>query len=148
MKKTLQLFSLCLIIIIAVISTTAFAAAPGDSADPQANSYIWKTTVGIVPLGSGKIEVDFSVTGTAKPMPDIGATHVDIYNATGKCVKTYVYTAPGYEYMIGHNKFSHTASVTYQGVSGQRYYAIVSFYAGEMGVAGGGDSLKSPAIYA
>lgn len=130
-----------------MVSTTAFAAAPTDTANPQSNSYIWTTTVGIVPLGNGKIEVDFAVTATGK-MPDVGATHVQIFNESGKCLKIYRYTDLGYEYMIGHNRVSQTASVTYQGVSGQRYYAIVSFYAGEMGVAGGGHSTVSPAIYA
>lgn len=146
MKKLLKSFSLCLIIV-AMISTTAFAAAPSDPADPQANSYVLKTTVGIVPLGSGKIEIDFSVTAMRK-MTDVGATKVTVYNESGKAVATYRYTDPGYGYMMGHNTIKHTASVTYQGVSGQRYYAIVSFYAGDLNGSGGGASLKSPAIYA
>ena len=137
MKKFLKSCSICLIIM-AMISTTAFSAAPNDPADPQSNSYILKTTVGIAPLGGGKIEVDFSVTGMGK-MADLGVTHVQIYTANGQCVKTYTYTDPGYAYMIGHNRFTHTAGVTYQGVSGQRYYAIVSFYAGNLKGAGGGD---------
>ena len=147
MKKTLKSFSICLLII-AMISTTAFAAAPGDPVDPQANSYIWKTTVGIAALGGGKIEVDFSVTAAGKKMPDIGATRVTIYNESGKSVAIYRYTDPGYKYMMGHNSSTHTASVFYQGVSGQRYYAIVTFYAGEMGVAGGGHTHISTIITA
>lgn len=147
MKKLIKSFVICFIMI-AMVSTTAYAAAPGDSADPQANSYIFKTTVGIAPLGDGEIEVDFSVTGTGKRMPDIGATRVTIYNESGKTVKIYRYTDPGYDYMIGHNKYSHTASVFYQGVSGQRYYAIVTFYAGNLNGAGGGDSLESALIMA
>lgn len=147
MKKFLKSFSICLIII-AMVSTTAYAAAPGDSAEPQSNSYILETTVGIASLGGGKIEVDFSVTANGKPMPDIGATHVDIYTANGQCVKTYTYTDRGYGYMIGHNSFTHTASVFYQGVSGQRYYAIVTFFAGTLGGSGGGASLESALIMA
>lgn len=146
MKKFIKTFSLCLIII-AVISTTAFAAAPDDPVDPQSNSYIWTTTVGIVPLGSGKIEVDFSLTAMGK-MTDLGATRVTIYDESGKSVKIYRYTDPGYDYMIGHNKYSHTATVTYQGVSGQSYYAIVSFYAGNLNGAGGGHSMESALIRA
>ena len=146
MKKFIKTFSLCLIII-AMISTTAFAAAPNDPVDPQSNSYIAKTIVGIVPLGSGKIEVDFSVTTMGK-MADLGATHVQIFNESGKCVKIYRYTDPGYDYMIGHNKATHTATVTYQGVSGQRYYAIVTFYAGDLNGAGGGHSMDTPIITA
>lgn len=90
MKKFFKSFFICLIII-AMVSTTAFAAAPNDSVDLQANRYVLKTTVGIVALGSGRIEVDFSVTAAGK-MPDVGAMYVDIYNASGKCVKTYYRT--------------------------------------------------------
>lgn len=146
MKRIIKTFSICLIMI-AMVSTTAFAAAPSDPVDPQANSYIFKTTVGIVPMGGGKIEIDFSVTAMGK-MTDVGATRVAIYKEGGTRVAEYWYTDPGYAYMMGHNRVSQTASVTYQGVSRQRYYAIVSFYAGEMGVAGGGASLGSAIITA
>ena len=146
MKKILKSCSICLVII-AMISTTAFAAAPTDPVDPQSNSYILITTVGIVPLGSGKIEVDFSLTAMGK-MTDLGATRVTIYDESGKSVKIYRYTDPGYDYMIGHNKATHTATVTYQGVSGQSYYAIVTFYAGNLNGAGGGAALQSPTITA
>lgn len=146
MKKFLKSFSICLIII-TMISTTAFAAAPNDPVDPQSNSYIWTTTVGIVPLGSGKIEIDFSVTATGK-MTDLGATRVTVYKENGTIVATYIYTDPGYGYMIGHNKSTHTASVTYQGSTGQRYYAIVTFYAGNLNGSGGGASLGSAIITA
>lgn len=146
MKKTIKSFSICLIII-AMISSTAFAAAPGEPDNPQKNSYIALTTVGIVALGDGEIEVDFAVTATGK-MPDVGAMFVDIYNESGKCVKTFWYTDPGYSYMIGHNKGMHVGSVFYQGVSGQRYYAIVTFYAGNLNGSGGMASLQSPTIYA
>ena len=147
MKKFIKSFAICFIIV-AMVSTTAFAAAPGEPDSPQKNSYIWSTTVGIVPLGSGKIEVDFSVTATGKRMPDIGATHVQIYTANGKCVKTYTYTDSGYGYMMGHNDYTHTATVTYQGISGQRYYAIVTFYAGDLNGSGGGHSHISTIVTA
>lgn len=146
MKKTFKSFSLCLIII-AMISSTAFAAAPTEPDSPQKNSYIFKTTVGIVALGEGEIEVDFAVTATGK-MIDVGAMCVDIYNTSGKCVKTFWYTDPGYGYMMGHNRVSQTASVFYQGVSGQRYYAIVTFYAGDLNGSGGMASLGSAIITA
>ena len=146
MRKLFKSFSICLIII-AMINTTAFAAAPNDPVDPQANSYIAKTTVGIAPLGNGKIEIDFAVTAT-NLMPDVGATRVTIYREGGTIVATYIYTDPGYGYMMGHNRVSQTATVTYQGVSRQRYYAIVSFYSGNLNGSGGLASLRSPAIYA
>ena len=145
MKKVINSISICFIVVF-MLSTMTFAAAPNDSGDPQANSYIAKTTVGIAALGNGKIEIDFSVTATGRKT-DVGATRVAIYKEGGTCVASYWYTDPGYGYMMGHNTPKHTASVFYQGVTGQRYYAIVSFYAGDLNGAGGGDSLRSPAIY-
>ena len=111
MNKIFKSFSICLIIM-AMVCTTAFAAAPSEPDIPQKNSYILKTTVGVAALGDGKIEVAFSVTAMGK-MPDIGAMYIDIYNESGKCVKTFWYTDAGYEYMMGHNTIKYTKSVTY-----------------------------------
>ena len=61
---------------------------------------------------------------------------------------THTYSDPGYSYLMGHKKSSHTASVTYPGTIGEKYYAVVHFYAGERGVAGGGDSQSSAIITA
>lgn len=146
MKKILKSFFICLIMI-AMVSTTAFAAVPNDSVDPQSNSYIAKTTVGIAALGGGKINIDFSVTAMGE-MPDVGATRVTIYREGGTIVATYIYTDPGYGYMMDHNSAKHTASVTYQGVSAQRYYAIVTFYAGNLNGSGGGHAMYTPIITA
>lgn len=135
MKKLLKSCSICLIIII-MISTTAFAAAPGDLAAPQSNSYIWKTTVSPVALGNGVIEVDCGVTGTGR-MDKIGISRIDFYKADGTHVEGHYYTESGYEYMMDYNSGKHNAGVSFQGVAGQRYYAIVHFYASKGNGAGG-----------
>lgn len=135
MKKLLKSCSICLIIIV-MISTTAFAAAPGDPAAPQANSYIWKTTVSPVAVGNGVIEVNCSVVGTGT-MDKIGINRIDFYKADGTHVEGHYYTESGYGYMMGYNSGKHSATVRFQGVSGERYYAIVGFHAGKGNGAGG-----------
>ena len=135
MKKLLKSCFICLIII-AMISTTAFAAAPNDLATPQANSYILKTTVAIVALGNGVIEVDCGITGTGR-MEKIGTYWIDFYKEDGTHVEGHYYTESGYEYMMGYNAYNHHASVRFQCVPGQRYYAIVYFHAGKGNGSGG-----------
>lgn len=136
MKKLLKSCSICLIII-AMINTTAFAAAPNDPADPQANSYILQTTVAIVALGNGVIEVDCGVTGTGR-MEKIGIASIDFYQEGVKTpLESHFYTEPGYEYLMDYNSGSHTVGVQFQCDPGEYYYAIVGFHAGKGNGAGG-----------
>lgn len=145
MKKLLKSCSICLIII-AMINTTAFAAAPNDLADPQSNSYIWKTTVAIIALGNGMIEVDCGVTGTGR-MEKIGISRITFYKADGTRLEEHSYTEPGYEYLMDYNTGSHHVGVQFQGVAGESYYAIVSFQAGK-GNGSGGHQMGSAIITA
>ena len=135
MKKILRSCSICFIIIV-MISTTAFAAAPGDLAAPQSNSYILKTTVSPVALGNGVIGVYCGVTGTGI-MDKIGISRIDLYKENGTHVDGHSYTEPGYEYLMGYNKSNHNAGVQFQCEPGQSYYAIVHFYASKGSGAGG-----------
>lgn len=135
MKKVLKSVSMCFIIT-AMLTAGAFAAAPVEPMQPQASEYISETTTAIEALGGGKVEVDFSITAT-KPMKDVGALQVDIYEVDVKDpVWSHYYTNPGYGYFMGHNTSSHTESVLYYGEKGHQYYGYVTFYAGEDGVAG------------
>lgn len=132
MKKLLRSCSICLIIV-TMLSTMAYAAHP---ADPQANSYILKTKVSIVALGNGVIEVDCGVTGTGT-MDKIGISSIDFYKEDGTPVESHSYTEFGYEYLMDYNSGSHHVGVQFQGVSGERYGAIVHFYASKGNGAGG-----------
>lgn len=145
MKKLLRSCSICFIIIV-MISTTAFAAAPSDLTAPQSNSYIWKTTVSPVALGNGVIEVDCAVTGTGR-MDKIGISYIEFYKADGTRLEAHSYTEPGYEYLMDYNSGKHSVAVLFQGVPGQRYYAIVYFHAGK-GNGSGGFVMESSVVVA
>ena len=142
MKKVLRSCSICLIIVV-MLSTTAFAAQP---AGPQANHYISKTTVSPVALGNGVIEVDCGVTGTGK-MDKIGISYIEFYKADGTRLESHSYTEPGYEYLMNYNSFKHNAGVLFQGSPGESYYAIVYFYASK-GNGSGGYQMGSSVITA
>lgn len=132
MKKILRSCSICLIIVV-MLGTTAFAAQP---AGPQSNSYIAKTTVSPVALGSGVIEFDCAITGTGR-MDKIGISRITFYKADGTRLESHSYTEPGYEYLMGYNTFKHSVGIPFHGVAGESYYAIVGFYAGKGNGAGG-----------
>lgn len=135
MKKVLKSVSICFIVA-AMMTAGAFAVVPIDPDKPQASEYISETTTAVVALGGGKIEFDFDITAT-RPMKDVGALWVDIYKV-GKSepVWSHYYKDSGCGYFMGHNRTSYTFDVTYTGDIGSTYYAYVTFYAGEHGVAG------------
>lgn len=136
MKKVLKSVSICFIVA-AMLTGGAFALAPAKPDRPQASEYILETTTGIIYLGGGKISVDYDITATRK-MNDVGALRVDIYEVgVTKPVWSHHYEDLGYGYLMGHDTGSYSRSVTYdKAESGRTYYAYVTFYAGEHGVAG------------
>lgn len=136
MKKVLKSVSMCFIVA-AMLTGGAFALAPVKPDQPQASEYIAQTTTGIIYLGGGKISVDYDITATDE-MKDVGALRVDIYEVgVTKPVWSHHYEDLGYGYLMGHNTSSYSRSVTYDKAEpGHEYYANVTFYAGEHGVAG------------
>ena len=145
MKKLLKSCSICFIIVV-MISTTAFAAAPSDLAAPQSNSYIAKTTVAVGTPGNGVIEVACSITPTGV-MEKVGIRKIEFYRADGTFLESHRYTDPGYEYLMGYNTFKHNAVVQFQGVAKESYYAIVYFYASK-GNGSGGYQMGSSVVVA
>ena len=135
MKKALKSISICFIVA-AMLTGGTFALAPVKPDQPQASEYIFKTTTAAGALDDGYIEFDFTITAT-RPMKDVGALEVQIYKVGNSSpVWSHYYTDPGYGYFMGHNRTSYTFDVTYHGDIGSKYYANVTFYAGENGVAG------------
>lgn len=136
MKKVLKSLSICLIIA-AMLTGAALAAAPAEPDRPQASKYISGTSTAVKALGDGKVRFSFSITAT-DAMKDVGASYVDIYEVGNDSspVKTCYFKSSAYDYIMGHNTCSHSAGVTYFGEKGHEYYANVTFYAGQYGVAG------------
>lgn len=142
MKKLLKSCSICLIIVV-MLSTTVHAAQP---ADPQSNSYISKTTVGVGAPGNGVIEVACGITGTGT-MEKIGIRKIEFHKKDGTLLESHQYTEPGYEYLMDYNSAKHNAVVQFQGTAGESYYAIVYFHAGK-GNGSGGVIMESSVIKA
>lgn len=118
-----------ILIIACFFSTFSFAA------EPRASSYIISKSASITAQGGGTIKITFTITATGT-MTKLGAQTIDLYDSDGY-VCTFRYTNSNYSNMMGYNDFYHNSYVTYNGVSGETYYAIVSFYAGN---SSGGDT--------
>lgn len=122
-KRILRSISVILVIVFLV-------SAPVHAMAAEARASAWFTGYGasIVASGNGKINIEFRVVGTGT-MTKLGASTIDIYKSNGTFVKTISYTASGNGYMMGYNTAFHSGSVPYSGVAGQKYYAVVNFYA-------------------
>lgn len=124
MKKYIRLISLILAFI-TMFSTICYASVP-ETYEPDASYYIDGRYASCSAVGGGKIKVYFEVNGTML-LNMIGATTIDVYKSNGTPVASYSYY--NYPSMMGYSSYYHTGYVTYQGVSGQSYYAVVNFYA-------------------
>ncbi len=122
-KRLLRSISVILVIVF-LISTPVQALA----AEARASAWFTGYGASIVASGNGKINIEFRVVGTGT-MTKLGASTIDIYKSNGTFVKTISYTASGNGYMMGYNTAFHSGSVPYSGVAGQKYYAVVNFYA-------------------
>lgn len=108
------------------LGSFAFAAAP-SVIEPQASNYIASKTAYIYKNGGGSISLCFGITATG-PMTLLGTTRIELYTAAGRLMK--IYTSSSYENMLVTNRYTYNSYVTYPGVSGESYYAVMTFYAG------------------
>jgi len=135
MKKTI-------IKTLSIVLVLVFCLTPIASASVLASDFIYSSSISAVATGSGKVDFKFSITATGK-MTEIGVTKIEVKNSSGVTVKTFRNTDRDYSFMIGTNKTTHSGTVTYQGVSGNKYYAIAYFKAAN---STGSDTASVPSI--
>ena len=122
-KRILRSISVILVIVFLV-------SAPVHAFAAEARASAWLSGYGasVVAAGNGKIKIEFTVVGTGT-MTKLGASLIYIYKSDGTRVATISYATKGNEYMMGYNKAYHSGSVPYSGTAGQKYYAVVTFFA-------------------
>ena len=109
-------------VLLMIASTAAYAA------DVRASAYISSKGGGIIATGSGNMLIEFSVTATGM-MDKLGASVIHIYNEDDVLEATIRYTDPGCSDMMTTSDYSWDGEVTWEGVSGEGYYAVITFYA-------------------
>lgn len=125
MKKRM-ISLLCVVCVLLSMPGLACAA----DITPRASDYFSCTDVRAYAEGGGEILIEIDVDATHM-MQEVGAEYVFIYEEQSdgdfECVYTFRKTEhPG---MVEYNSFFGYVDVTYQGVSGTRYYALVACYA-------------------
>lgn len=122
-KRILRSISVILVIVFLV-------SAPVQALAAEARASAWLSGYGasVVASGNGKINVEFRVVGTGT-MTKLGASLIYIYKSDGTRVATISAATKGNEYMMKSNTAFHSGSVPYSGVAGQKYYAVVTFFA-------------------
>lgn len=132
-KRYARFFSMIAIVLVLafVMPIPSYAAVP-DTVEPLASDYLISYTSYIGPVGDGKVQVWFRVTGKGY-LADIGTTIIRLYESTDNenwtRVKTFLYE--DYSNMLSHNDSHHMSYVEYQGVAGRYYKAYVCIWAGD-----------------
>ena len=96
--------------------------------ETRASAYIAVKSGGITPTGNGSMRVFFDLTATGM-MDKLGASAIHIYTDDEELAAEIQHTDPGCSNMMTTNNYSYGSSVNWQGVSGERYYAVITFYA-------------------
>ena len=125
MKK--RFFSLlCAVLLVASLSTAAFAANAGA----RASDYFSATSARAYARSGGKIlfEIDVDATHT---MQEVGASEIYVHEQQddGSWEIVYTFTKEAHPYLIETNSIGGYVDATYQGTVGKNYYAVVAFYA-------------------
>ena len=124
-NKSLRVISMILVLSALFVFSAAAAYIPPDS--PDASAYINSYSVSIINGGSGKLKVQFDITGTGT-MTKIGASCITIYKSNGDYVATIWHTDSGRSGMMGSNKAYHSDLESYTVTPGS-YYVKITFYA-------------------
>ena len=124
------------------VTSPVFAVNNGkDAVQPMSSSYI--SIYGASISGSdGTVTVSFNITAKSK-MTSLGATSVQIKKSAGATVKTFYSSSTSG--MMGSNRTYFSGSVSYTGISGHKYYAVINYKAAN---ASGSDTCSYTTAYA
>lgn len=130
-KKCYFIRIVACILVLSLLAPVGASAAVPEAVTPMASSYLAAYNAYICAMGSGKLEIWYSVTGTGT-WADIGVLTIYLYESTDNSnwywVTTFLHER--YDTMLAHNTFAHMSHVDYQGVAGRYYKAYVCIWAG------------------
>lgn len=123
---------LCLVFTL-IIPATANAATV-EPVMPAASYYLDSYNTYICDMGSGSLQIWFSVMGTGD-MDEIGVLSIKLYESSDNINWTRVktYSHENYSSMLAYDDWCHTSYVSYQGTAGKYYKAYVCIWAGKNG---------------
>ena len=136
MKKQFSPF-VRLIALILVFSLTAplyVSAASEEHVQPRASYYLDSYNTYICAMGSGKLQIWYTVVGVTD-MDEIGVLSIVLYESSDKTNWTHVktYSHQNYSTMLIEDDWAHSSYVSYNGTAGKYYKANVCIWAGKNG---------------
>lgn len=138
-KKSRRVIRICALMLACFLLLPGTAhGAVIEPAQPYASDYIMSYNTYIYAIGGGVLQIWFDAAGDTD-MDEIGALHIILYESTDQSIWTQAktYTPTNYPTMLGENDSSHISYVSYNGVAGRYYKALIRIWAGK---DGGGDS--------
>lgn len=131
-RVLIRIIAVCLVISLAVPGYAS--AAVIDEVQPYASNYLDMYNTYVCAMGSGKIQIWFTVVGDTT-MDEIGVLSIKLYessdNSTWTRVKTFSHE--DYSSMLRYNNYVHSSYVSYNGTAGKYYKAYVCIWAGKNG---------------
>lgn len=131
MRNTL--YRLLVMFLAFALSIPNIPGALAEEAIPRSSEYINSQYVHLS-NSENNLEVSFTVYGKGI-LNDLGAHTIIIQRSRNGSswtnVKTFYYTDAGYAHMMGHQTHIHQSYVTYTGVSGYYYRALVKVWGGD-----------------
>lgn len=128
-SSLIRLVSILLVCLLA-IPVPVFATTT-ENVQPCASAYLTSYNTYICPMGSGDLQIWFTVVGDTD-MDYIGTLSIRLYESTDqsswKLVKTYLHE--NYSSMLAEDDYFHSSYVSYDGTAGKYYKAYVCIYAG------------------
>lgn len=123
-KKAVHKITAVILVVLMILSTTAFAA------DARASSRISRVIPSLCVTNSGDLSVSFTVLATGT-MDTVGASKIDIQRYNGsRWVTEETLTTRDYPEIQTSNAARHSATVTYTpDYTGATYQAVVTGYA-------------------
>ena len=134
-KNTTKFIRVVALLLIFALSVPMYAnATETEPIQPRASAYLDNYGAYVYLPGDGRVQVYFNVTGT-DDMDELGALSIAIYESRDGVDWTWKDTfkhdlTPG---MLSYNDDFHTGHVTYNGVRGRYYKALVCIWGGKDG---------------
>ncbi len=129
------LIKLIAVVLVLSLMTPMYASAASiEGVQPRASDYLNSYNTYICTMGSGKLEIWYSVVGVGD-MDEIGVLSIKLYESTDKTNWTRVktYSHENYSTMLLEDDFFHSSYVSYNGTAGKYYKAYVCIWAGKNG---------------
>ena len=134
-KKNTVLIRIIALALFFVLVTpqTAFAASE-ELVHPRASAYLTSYNTYICAMGSGDLQIWYTVVGDTD-MDEIGVLSVVLYESTNQTNWTHVktYSHENYSSMLIEDDWAHSSYVSYDGIAGRYYKALVCIWAGKNG---------------